>query len=196
MQKYDRKIIGAGIYGLYAALYCAKQGAKVLILEKENTVFTRATYVNQGCYHEIIGYNYRLEGIQGAVLCVSLKYLDDWTKRRIEIGNKYLNQINNEHITMQKHPENTEPVFHLFKIMTDGDPEEFIEYMRQKDIECNRHYPVPCHLQKAYSNLGYKPGDCPNAEALASHCVTLPLFPEMTDDEVSTVINAINNYKK
>ena len=153
---------------------------------------------NQGCdiryYHEMIGYNYRLEGIQGAVLSVSLKYLDEWTKRRKEIGNEYIKNISNPHIIMQSHPTNTDGVFHLFEIMTDGDPERFVEYMRSKEIECNRHYPVPCHLQKAYSDLGYKKGDCPNAEALAAHCVTLPLFPEMTKEEVDMVINAVNDY--
>ena len=73
-------------------------------------------------------------------------------------------------------------------------PDNLIEYMNQKGMECNKHYPVPCHLQKAYKNLGYQEGDCPNAEYLASHCVTLPLFPEMTDEEVEMVIAACNAY--
>lgn len=153
---------------------------------------------NQGCetryYHEMIGYNYRLEGVQGAVLSVSLRYLPAWTKRRQEIGWRYIHEIVNPHFTMQYHPENTEPVFHLFEITVDGDPEDFIAYMRDHEIECNRHYPVPCHLQKAYAHLGYKRGDCPNAEYLADHCVTLPLFPEMTDDEAAMVIEAANAY--
>ena len=67
-------------------------------------------------------------------------------------------------------------------------------YMERRGIECNRHYPVPCHLQKAYAYLGCKAGDCPNAEYLASHCVTLPLFPEMTDEEVGMVIEGCNGY--
>lgn len=134
---------------------------------------------NQGCdvryYHDEIGYNYRLEGLQGAVLSVSLKYLPEWTKRRQEIGHRYLKEITNPLITMQRHPENTTPVFHLF-VITVPDHEDFIRYMAANDVECNMHYPVPCHLQKAYANLGYQPGDCPNAEYLAAHCVTLPLF--------------------
>ena len=70
----------------------------------------------------------------------------------------------------------------------------FLAYMKDKGIECNRHYPVPCHLQEAYRDLGYKKGDCPNAEKLADHCATLPLFPEMTDEEVQMVIDAVNAY--
>ena len=102
---------------------------------------------NQGCtvryYHDMIGYNYRLEGIQGAVLSVSLKYLPEWTKRRQEIGHRYLKEITNPLITMQRHPENTTPVFHLF-VITVPDHEDFIRYMAENDVECNMHYPVPC----------------------------------------------------
>ena len=72
--------------------------------------------------------------------------------------------------------------------------QRIIQYMKEKEIECNRHYPVPCHLQEAYKHLGYKKGDCPNAEYLAAHCATLPLFPEMTDEEVTRVIDAVNAY--
>ena len=66
----------------------------------------------------------------------------------------------------------------------------------REKVECNMHYPVPCHLQKAYANLGYKPGDCPNAEYLAAHCVTLPLFPEMREDEIRRVIELCNAYRQ
>lgn len=95
---------------------------------------------------------------------------------------------------MQAHPQNTDPVFHLFVITTEN-PDDFIAYMGKKGMECNQHYPVPCHLQKAYENLGYQIGDCPHAEYLANHCVTLPLFPEMTEEEVEMVIEACNAYQ-
>lgn len=153
---------------------------------------------NQGCdiryYHDEIGYNYRMEGIQGAVLSVSLKYLPEWTRRRQEIGRRYLSEITNPLITMQRHPDNTESVFHLFVIEVD-DRDDFVKYMADSGVECNMHYPVPCHLQKAYANLGYKEGDCPNAEYLAAHCVTLPLFPEMREDEIVRVISLCNEYR-
>ena len=83
----------------------------------------------------------------------------------------------------------------LVDIPVHGDNEE-IRYMAANDVECNMHYPVPCHLQKAYANLGYQPGDCPNAEYLAAHCVTLPLFPEMREDEIARVIDLCNAYRQ
>jgi dTDP-4-amino-4,6-dideoxygalactose transaminase len=202
--EFEGKMTGTlgelGCFSFYPGknLYAFGEGGAVACSKKEYNDYINVMK-NQGCnvryYHEMIGYNYRLEGIQGAVLSVSLKYLPEWTRRRIEIGRKYIESIVNPLVTLQRHPENTKPVFHLFEIKVDGDPERFVSYMKDRDIECNRHYPVPCHLQKAYAHLGYKEGDCPNAESLAKHCVTLPLFPEMTDDEVCRVIEAVNAYK-
>ena len=199
---YEGKLAGSlgelGCFSFYPGknLYAFGEGGSVTCYKKEY-YDAITTIKNQGCqvryYHDVVGYNYRLEGLQGAVLSVSLKYLPQWTARRREIGQRYLKEITNPLLTMQAHPENTEPVFHLF-VITVEDPEDFLVYMEKKGIECNRHYPVPCHLQKAYKNLGYQPGDCPNAEYLASHCITLPLFPEMTEGEAGMVIDACNAY--
>ncbi len=200
--KYEGRNVGTlgelGCFSFYPGknLYAFGEGGSVTCDKEE--YFRHITRLkNQGCdvryYHDEVGYNMRLEGIQGAVLSVSLKYLPKWTARRREIGEKYLREIKNPLITMQTHPGNTEPVYHLF-VITVPDHEDFIEYMAKANVECNMHYPVPCHLQKAYAHLGYKPGDCPNAEYLASHCVTLPLFPEMTEEEVDRVIELCNNY--
>lgn len=202
--KFEGKMVGTlgelGCFSFYPGknLYAFGEGGAVSTNNAEYDKYINVMK-NQGCnvryYHEMIGYNYRLEGLQGAVLSVSLKYLPEWTKRRIEIGHKYIENINNSLVTLQYHPDNTEPVFHLFEIEVEGDPEKFLEYMKDRDIECNRHYPVPCHLQEAYADLGYKKGDCPNAEYLAEHCVTLPLFPEMTEEEIEKVIDAVNGYR-
>ena len=202
--KFEGRNVGSlgelGCFSFYPGknLYAFGEGGSVTC-DKEEYYKHMDRLKNQGCdvryYHDEVGYNYRLEGIQGAVLSVSLKYLPRWTSQRQEIGRRYLREISNPLITMQKHPENTEPVFHLF-VVTVEDREEFIKYMAEADVECNMHYPVPCHLQKAYENLGYGKGDCPNAEYLAEHCVTLPLFPEMREEEVSRVIALCNGWRR
>ena len=201
--KYEGRMAGTlGVMGCFSFypgknLYAFGEGGAVSTSVKEYNDYINVMK-NQGCnvryYHEMLGYNYRLEGIQGAVLSVSLQYLPEWTSRRQQIGHRYMESISNPKITLQVHPANTEPVFHLFEVEVEGDPEQFLAYMKEKGIECNRHYPVPCHLQQAYAHLGYKVGDCPNAEYLAEHCATLPLFPEMTDEEVEMVIEAVNQY--
>lgn len=201
--RFEGKNVGTlgalGCFSFYPGknLYAFGEGGSVTCDSKE--YYDHMTRLkNQGCdiryYHDEIGYNYRLEGLQGAVLSVSLKYLPQWTARRQEIGRRYIEEIHNPLITMQAHPDNTESVYHLFVVQV-PDREGFMKYMADADVECNMHYPVPCHLQKAYAPLGYQPGDCPNAEQLAAHCVTLPLFPEMQEEEIKRVIALCNDYK-
>jgi dTDP-4-amino-4,6-dideoxygalactose transaminase len=132
-------------------------------------------------------------GLEGASLTVKLKYLQGWNDRRRAIAKRYLAEIKNEKIKMQKQPANADSIFHLFVVIPDN-KDQFVKYLADWNINAAFHYPVPCHLQKAYSHLGYKQGDCPNSERLAASCVSLPMYNELTDEEVSYVINVINNY--
>lgn len=144
-------------------------------------------------YHDEIGYNYRMGGLEGASLSVKLKYLEGWNNRRRAIAKRYLTEITNPKIKMQHQPEWADSVFHLFVVTTE-DKDGFVKYLADNNIVAAFHYPVPCHLQKAYAYLGHKEGDFPNAEYLASHCISLPMFAELTDEEVSKVIEVINKY--
>lgn len=144
-------------------------------------------------YHDEIGYNYRMGGLEGASLQVKLKYLEGWNNRRRAIAKRYLSEIKNEKVKMQAQPEWADSVFHLFVVTTEN-REDFMNFLNTKEIYPALHYPVPCHLQKAYAQLGYKAGDCPNAEYLAAHCVSLPMYAEMTEEMVQRVIDAVNSY--
>jgi dTDP-4-amino-4,6-dideoxygalactose transaminase len=143
--------------------------------------------------HEILGYNERMDGIQGAVLSVKLRHLDQWNKRKSVISNKYFEGIKNPLITLQSIPKEVTPAHHLFVVLV-HDRSKFIEYLKARGVGSALHYPIPCHLQKAYRTLGYAKGDLPKAEHIADHCVSLPLFPELTDKEVETVIDVVNAY--
>jgi len=144
-------------------------------------------------YHDEIGYNMRMGGIEAAVLSVKLQYLDKWNNRRKEIAKIYQQGITNPKIKMQAQPEFTDSVYHLFVITTE-DRDGLMKYLNEHQIFPGLHYPVPCHLQKAYAHLGYKQGDCPNAEYLASHCLSLPMFAELSDTEVEKVIEVLNKF--
>lgn len=144
-------------------------------------------------YHEEIGYNYRMGGLEGASLSVKLKYLPEWNDKRRKIAARYLSEIKNEKIQMQAQPEWADSIYHLFVVTTE-EKEEFVKYLDDNNIIAAFHYPVPCHLQNAYAHLEYMPGDCPNAEYQASHCISLPMFAELTDEEVQHVIDTINKY--
>jgi dTDP-4-amino-4,6-dideoxygalactose transaminase len=144
-------------------------------------------------YHDEIGYNMRMGGLEGASLSVKLKYLNEWNDRRRAIAKLYQTLVKNDKIKMQAQPEWADGIYHLF-VVTVADKNGFVEYLAKNDIAAAFHYPVPCHLQKAYASLGYKQGDFPNAEYLANHCVSLPMFAELTNEEVDKVIAVLNGY--
>ncbi|MBL7719297.1 MAG: DegT/DnrJ/EryC1/StrS family aminotransferase [Flavipsychrobacter sp.] len=144
-------------------------------------------------YHDEIGYNMRMGGLEGASLGVKLKYLEGWNNRRREIAKRYHAEINNPKVKMQAQPEWADSIYHLFVVTTE-DRDGLMQYLNSHNIFPALHYPVPCHLQKAYAHLGYKQGDFPHSEYLAAHCLSLPMYAELTDEEVGHVIEAINNY--
>lgn len=143
--------------------------------------------------HVEIGYNMRMEGFQGAVLNVKLKYLDMWNERKREIANKYMSKINNPKITFQKLVDGGKGVYHLFVIKV-KDREKFVKHLEKFGIGYAFHYPKPIHLQKAYEHLNYKENSLPVSEELSKTTVSIPIFPELTDEEVDYIIDAINNF--
>ena len=152
---------------------------------------------NHGCkmryFHDEVGYNYRMGGLEGASLNIKLKYINGWNNNRQEIAKRYYEEINNPKIQMQYQPDWAESVFHLFVVIP-NDKTAFENHLKANDINPAYHYPVPCHLQKAYTDLGYKRGDFPNAEYLADNCVSLPMYAELKNEQVSRVINVINSH--
>lgn len=144
-------------------------------------------------YHDEVGFNMRMGGLEGASLQVKLKYLEGWNNRRREIAKMYHAGIKNTKIKMQTQPEWADSIYHLFVVTTD-EKDKFVKHLKSNGVNPGFHYPVPCHLQKAYSSLNYKVGDFPNSEYLASHCVSLPMYAELSNDDVNKVIDTINNY--
>ena len=144
-------------------------------------------------YHDELGYNYRMDGFQGAVLSVKLPHLDSWNRRRQEIAVKYQQGITNPKIRMQHQPDWAESVYHLFVITTE-ERDELLEHLNAHHIFPGMHYPVPIHLQKAYAHLNYRAGDLPRAEYLSNHCISLPIYPELSDEEVAKVLESVNSF--
>ncbi|GAA4439450.1 DegT/DnrJ/EryC1/StrS family aminotransferase [Pontibacter saemangeumensis] len=145
-------------------------------------------------YHDEVGFNMRMGGLEGASLNVKLKYLEGWNNRRKEIAKRYQREIQNQHLQLQSQPEWSDSIYHLFVVTTE-DRDGFADYLHRNNIFPGLHYPVPCHLQKAYAHLGYKEGACPHAEYLASHCLSLPMYAELAEEEVSYVIGVLNAYR-
>jgi dTDP-4-amino-4,6-dideoxygalactose transaminase len=143
-------------------------------------------------YHPTFGMNSRLDTIQAAVLNVKLKYLPSWNEARQRAAERYRkNLAGNPHITLPVQAKDSTHVYHLFVIQVDGNRDSIMEQLAAQGIFCGIHYPIPIHLQAACSALGYKPGDFPHAEALARKIISLPLYPEITDEQIDLVCDCL-----
>ena len=133
-------------------------------------------------YHDFVGYNYRMDGFQGAVLRVKLKQLDRWTKRRQEICALYRQRLAGARVEIPHDDPENESVYHLFAVYVDNRDAVRAE-LEKRGVQSAIHYPVPVHLQKAYADLGHKPGSFPHTERACDRVFSMPLFPEMTNEQ-------------
>jgi len=146
---------------------------------------SRVKYVN-----EVQGYNSRLDPIQAAVLRVKLKHLDDWNARRAAIASRYTTVLADAGLSLPAVPEWTSPAWHLYVIRTKA-REALQRHLTDAGIGSLIHYPIPPHLQQAYSGQGHKPGDFPIAEAMAEEALSLPMGPQLSPQQVQKVIDEI-----
>ncbi len=146
--------------------------------------------------HEFWGHNYRMDGIQGAVLGVKLRYLGRWTARRREIAARYKEHLSGVgDLVMPYEAEDVFHVYHLFVVRT-KQRSQLQKYLAEKEIATALHYPIPIHFQEAYKHLGYKKGDFPASESAADECVSLPMYAEMSDDQIDYVITNVRSFFK
>jgi dTDP-4-amino-4,6-dideoxygalactose transaminase len=144
--------------------------------------------------HETYGHNYRMEGIQGAVLGVKLKHLPIWTEKRRAVAAKYNASLSNVgDIVLPKEMPYAKHVYHLYVIQTTK-RDELQNYLTTNDIGTGLHYPIPLHLQKCFSQLGYRKGIFPVSEQLADRCLSLPMFAEMQDEQINYVVEKIKKF--
>jgi len=143
-------------------------------------------------YHDIEGYNGRLDAIQAGILSAKLKHLPDWTRSRIEAAKRYRELFEYAHtdVSLPYEPFWAKPSYHLFVVRV-SNREELIAHLSSCGIGSGIHYPVPLHLQNAYRGLGYREGDFPVSEKLAKEILSLPLFPEITAEQQSRVVGEV-----
>ena len=145
-------------------------------------------------FNEVKGYNSRLDEMQAAFLSVKLKRLNNWNIERQKIAQQYNELLKNINwITLPKIAENATSVFHLYVIRT-KERNKLQSYLTEKGIGTVIHYPIPPHLQEAYSDLNYKKGDFPIAEKIAETCLSLPIYSGLTQDDVRFVGNTIKDF--
>ncbi|MGI8906601.1 MAG: DegT/DnrJ/EryC1/StrS family aminotransferase [Candidatus Sumerlaeaceae bacterium] len=142
-------------------------------------------------HHDSLGINSRLDEVQAAVLRGRLPRLESENSRRRQIARQYRDSIGNRKVTFFEQSSHTLSCEHLFPIRV-ADRDSIIARLESLGIQTLIHYPIPIHRQKAYSELGYSPGNFPHAEQLCNEVLSIPMFPELTDDEVNAVIASLN----
>lgn len=148
----------------------------------------------QRYYHTTKGTNSRLDEVQAAILSAKLKHLDQWNERRREIAKIYSEGITNPAIQTPAEMAYGKHNYHLYVIRCQK-REQLQQYLSDKGVQTLIHYPVPVHLQEAYSDLNKGVGDYPVSELLAGELLSLPIFPELTYDEALYVVECINSFE-
>jgi dTDP-4-amino-4,6-dideoxygalactose transaminase len=142
-------------------------------------------------YHHVLkGYNYRLEGIQGAVLRVKLRHLEKWTEARRAAAAKYNELLKPTGVPTPFEAPYARHVYHIYAVRT-TQREKWMSALQAKGIHTGIHYPTPVHLLPAFSDLGHKPGSFPHSETAANETMSLPMFPELTSAQVAEVSAAV-----
>ena len=145
--------------------------------------------------HDEIGYNFRMDSFQAAVLSIKLKRLDNWNSARVERARYYATLLEGSSYKLPGNVPNSECVWHCYVIET-RKRNRVRSALEDAGIQTAVHYPVPVHLQKAYAPLGYQSGDLPVTEALCKQCLSLPIYPELSKEKISRVASVLLDLEK
>ncbi len=142
-------------------------------------------------YHGMVGWNGRMDGFQGAVLGVKMQYLEEWTEARIRNAALYDELLAGiDGVVVPHRADYARHVYHIYAIQV-PERDRLLDALAVLGISCGIHYPVPVHLQAAYGELGYSRGDFPVAEAAAESVLSLPMFPELTEEQIRYVVDGV-----
>lgn len=188
-----------GCFSFYPGKNLGAYGEGGAILTNDESLYRKIKVIrnlgmDERYHHDIIGHNFRMEGIQGAILDVKLKYLEEWTKIRRKNADLYRQLLENcDEVILPDEMPGAKHVYHLFVIRAER-RNSLMEFLNKNGIETGLHYPIPCHLQNACKYLGYKPGDFPVAEKLADEILSLPMSEQLKEHEIEYVSEKIKEF--
>lgn len=201
---YKGKKVGSiGIFGAFSFYPGKNLGAYgdggILTTNDEQLIKTVSSMRNYGqtkrYHHRYLAWNSRLDTIQAAVLLVKLKYLESWSKARLNAARLYNKLLKDTPVITPRIPEDSIHVFHLYVIRT---PKRDLlsDYLNKEGIATGLHYPVPIHLQEAYKQLGHRKEDFPVSEKLSGEILSLPMFPELKEPQIEYISKTIKKFFK
>ncbi|MEC4749599.1 DegT/DnrJ/EryC1/StrS family aminotransferase [Methylomicrobium sp. Wu6] len=197
--EYKGKRVGSigdmGCFSFYPGKNLGAYGEGGMVVT-DNAEYTRTIRMlrdwgaEQKYHHVLKGYNFRLEGIQGAVLRVKLRHLEAWTEARRTVAVYYNELLSGSGVPTPKEMSYARHVYHIYAIRT-KQRSQWQQVLQAKGIQTGIHYPIPVHLLPAYADLGYIRGDFPHSEQAADEVLSLPMFPELTRAQCEDVCEAI-----
>jgi dTDP-4-amino-4,6-dideoxygalactose transaminase len=204
--RYKGRRVGAlgraGCFSFYPGKNLGAYGEGGAVVTNDSDVARRLRLLRdhgseQKYRHEIIGYNFRLEGIQGAVLGVKLPHLDRWNELRRAHAARYRELLapleDAGHLRLTREMPYAESVYHLFVVQSEA-RDSLQRFLSAAGVQTGIHYPVPVHLQPAYAPLGHREGDFPRAESQAGRVLSLPMFAELTEGQLTYVAEALGDF--
>lgn len=145
---------------------------------------------SQRYHHAEVGYNYRMDGFQGAVLSIKLRHLESWIEARRQAARRYHQLLADLPLKLPVEAPGRRHVWHLY-VVRHPERDRLRAALERDGIQTGLHYPIPVHLQQAYASLGYERGAFPVAESVADECLSLPIFPEITEAQQQAVADAL-----
>ena len=145
--------------------------------------------------HDVVGANERIDTLQAAILVAKLPYLRDWTSCRQRLAARYNTLLADADVVLPMVAPDATSAWHLYVIRTPH-RNALLQFLKEQGVEAGIHYPVPLHLQPAYADLGYRRGDLPATEAVADTCLSLPLYPEMTEAQQDRVVDLLYTFRQ
>jgi dTDP-4-amino-4,6-dideoxygalactose transaminase len=200
--KYRGRIVGTfgvtAAFSFYPGKSLGAYGEGGALITNDESLAARARSLRdhgstRRYYHDEVGYNYRMEGIQGAVLGVKLRHLDAWTQARRRVALRYHQLLAGTPLQLPREADYAQSAWLLY-VVRHPRRDELKDHLDRHRIGCALHYPVPLHLQRCYASLGYKAGAFPVAERAARECLSLPIYPEMTDEQIERVAETIREF--
>ena len=144
-------------------------------------------------HHDLKGFNYRLEGVQGAVLRVKMAHIERWTEDRRRLAQRYDALLADTGLISPPPPADLRHVYHIYAVRSRR-RDALQAFLTERGVSTGIHYPIPVHLQKAFAELGGKPGDFPESEAACAETLSLPLYPELSERDQDTVVAALHEW--
>ncbi|MGA3006702.1 MAG: DegT/DnrJ/EryC1/StrS family aminotransferase [Opitutaceae bacterium] len=188
----------AGTFSFYPTKNLGGCGEGGAFVSKNDRVFEQARLLRnhgstQRYHHDMVGFNFRMDGFQGAALNVKLPHLAEWTARRRAIAARYRAGLKLAEVRLPGQPSYGESVYHQFTLRHPR-RDALREHLAKHEVGTDLIYPIPLHLQKVYAPLGGRRGLLPVAERICDTCLSLPIFPELTDAQVDHVIRTVNSF--